>query len=921
MADISKTIEIIFAGVDNLGPVTQNIGGGLSSVASGVQSATQPLADLSDSVLLTSAAITALGIAALTFATKEAVALENSFVELQKVLGDTDGQATDFADTFGNISNQFGVGQADVISLAADFKQAGFTIEESLGLVEQALTAAAISELGVDQAGDTVIRTLNGFQAPAAEAGRLIDILNNASNTSAVSFGELGIALARISPISQQLGFSFEETAGLLTPVIEVFGSGSEAANGLRTSLLKLGSDSKPVIDALESIGIDTTEVVSAKDRLQALSEVFPTLTDVQKTFVTQEIAGIEQAAKFSIVLSNQKAVLEATASAYQATGSAAAELEIALAKTEVAFQRFSNSIVNIAAAVGTEFLPQLGAVTNSATTLNEAILASLSGSNFEQVFNSLRGVFTALDTEIQGIAKAFPDAIEQVDFGPILAGLDSVQGALGSVFGDIDLTTPEGLASAIQFIVDTLGSLAQVTAGIISEFEGVFSVVGQSVGAFNDLTEAEQQAAGEALGFGKLLNSLGGILDTVGTALSGIGVALGVLAGTTGLSAVGGLFSKLTKGLGVFSAIGGTTAAASGVLGTAMGGLAAAVGALAIPVTLLIGLFAELNNQSISRFIDDVTDLSNKQKFAAEATDIYGKEIGDLAKQFQDGAITYKEYKKLTDEISDAQILATAATMENTAENKANVLSLLKTSDAIDTYKKSTEEASDSSVEFSESLDQVTVTSKDGLSDTFIADLTKAAEEFDKAGGSAKKASTDLVESTAVVDQFGNALTVAGEKANVAASGLDAIDGKTATVKVTAETQSAQQALEQFQSVLGSIDNTIANTGTSLTGLGSLLTGNFGISQLGTKALIQDAFEAETAARQKALDLQNELIETEIALQQARLAAVSDGDATITIDTAGLDPILDLLLTTIIQQAQVKASAEGAAFLAGAIT
>lgn len=920
MADIKKTIEIIFAGVDNLGPTLDSVGGGISKVGQGVQQATQPLANLSDSILLTSAAITALGIAALTFAASEAIQLENAFIELQKVLGDTDGSAQDFADTFGDISNKFGVGQADVIKLAADFKQAGFTIDESLQLVTDALTAAAISELDVDAAGDTVIRTLNGFQQPASEAGRLIDILNSSSNNFAVSFSELGISMARVSPITKQLGFTFEETAGLLIPVIEVFGSGSEAANGLRTSLLKLGSDSKPVIDALESIGIDTAEIVTAKDRLQALQQVFPTLTDVQQTFVSTQIAGIEQAAKFSIVLSNQEQVLAATENAYRASGSAAKELEIALASTEVALNRFKNTFVNIGAAIGNEFLPQLGQVANSATALNTAILASLSEENFLKVFDALRGVFTALDAEIQGITKAFPDAISQVDFTPILDGLDSVSGALGDVFGDIDLTTPEGLAKAIQFIVDTLGSLAQVTAGIIVEFEGVFDVVGESVEAFNDLTEAEKLAVGEALGFGKIMNQLGGILDTVGSAISGIGVALGVLLGAQGLVAVGTLFRGLTTALKSFAAVSGIAAIASGSLGIAFSTLAASVAALALPITALIALFAELNNQSISNFIDDVTDFSGKQANAAESTEIFGAAIGGLSQQLSDGEIDLAQYRQRMAELSDQQILAKFATMENTEANRENVLSLLKTTAAIDEFNKGSADAVKSADDMTESLDGISKSTDEGIDDDWLAKIKQAASELSKTGESADGLSTSLKNNTGAVDEFGNALTEAGTDAQSVGKELDALDGKETTLTVTADTLTAQQNLEKFQSVLSSLDSQITSTGTTLVGLGELFGQGFGNLDLGSQFAIKDAFRAEIEARQKALDLQNELIRTEIRLQQARLKAITDRDAKITIDTSGIEPILDLLLTTIIEQAQVRASVDGAAFLVGAL-
>ncbi len=341
---------------------------------------------------------------------------------------------------------------------------------------------------------------------------------------------------------------------------------------------------------------------------------------------------------------------------------------------------------------------------------------------------------------------------------------------------------------------------------------------------------------------------------------------------------------------------------------------------AFAIPLALLIGIFAELNDQSISRFIDDVTDLTNKQKFAAEATDLYGKEIGDLSAQLLEGTITYKQYKKLTDEIADAQILATAATMENTAENRENVLSLLRTSDAIEQFRISTEDAAIASAVFSGSIEEVVTASTEGLSEDFLSDLDGVVIKFDSAGKAAAKATKTFGAGIPFLDTFGGTLTKAGEEADKTGKKLATLDGKEVKVKVKAETETAVQQLTKFQSVLDSIGDSIANTGTTLTGLGGLLVGqDFGIQNLGSKFAIQDAFKAETEARQKALDQQNDLIETEIKLQQARLKQIETGETKITIDTTGIAPILDLLLTTIIQEAQVRAAANGASFLIGA--
>ena len=920
MADLTKTISIIFAGIDKVSPIAEDIGGGISKVASGVQSATQPFADLSDNVLLASGAITALGLAALAFSTKEAVALESSMTDLNKVLGETDGTATDFADKFADISNTFGIAQSDIIQLTADFKQSGFTIDESLDLVSKALTAVSISELDANQSGEAIIRTLNGFQAPASEAGRLLDILNEVSNNNSASFSELAIGMARLSPIAKGLGLSFEETAGLLTPVIAVFGSGSEAANGLRTSLLKLGSDSKPVIEALESVGIDTSEFVTAKDRLQALTDVFPSLTKEQQNFVTKEIAGIEQAAKFSIVLSNQEGVLKATENAYKSLGSAQKELDIALKTTEIALQRFGVSLSNIAAKVGSEFLPQFKEVVNSSADLGDAILKALDSKAFEPVFDALRDFFDGLDKDIQLISKNFPEAIKLVDFTPILDALNSVQSSFGKLFSELDLSTPEGLASAIQFIVDSTASLFEVTAGIIGSFEDVFKTVANGADDFNDLGADVKEAAGNFLGFAKQVNVFAGYLESLGGVIAGVGSALGVLFGAKGIIAFASVFKTISAG-----------SAASAV-----------VAGLATSIALLAGIVIEADNKGVSRFLDDVFDISGSQGFAAETVKNFGEAIGGLSDQLFSGKLSTQEYIAEMERLNDKQIIAKFATQDNTKKNRENTLSLLKTSEAIKDFKDNVVGAATASGDLSQSSDEVTKKADSATNSTkswadSISALEQQAKEFsenklseslneassgiDGATDKTKKLKDGLKEGSVVVKEFKGEIETVGNKViNL----YGAIDDANTDIKVSVKASgilTAEQQVRQFESVLNALDTSIESTGNTLGSLaGSLTGGNFNNLDLASKFSLRNAFDEETKQRKDSIKIANELAAVELKVAQARLDALNSGDAGITIDTSGLDPILDLLLVTIIENAQVRASTEGAAFLVGGI-
>src|SRR5690606_2333014 len=132
MADLKKTVELIFGGVDNTGNAISSVGRNLDSLANKAGDITSPMANITDSIIKLDAALVAIGVAVLGFATKEAVTFEAALIDLQKVLDDSEGSATDYSDTFSELSSRFGVNADAIIQSTADFRQAGFNISDSL---------------------------------------------------------------------------------------------------------------------------------------------------------------------------------------------------------------------------------------------------------------------------------------------------------------------------------------------------------------------------------------------------------------------------------------------------------------------------------------------------------------------------------------------------------------------------------------------------------------------------------------------------------------------------------------------------------------------------------------------------------------------------------------------------------------------
>ena len=327
---------------------------------------------------------------------------------------------------------------------------------------------------------------------------KLIDILNAVSNEYATNVNELAIGMASLSPIASAMGFSFEETAGVLTPVIEIFRSGGEASIALKTGLLKLVDDSKPVKDALASIGVQQTDLNgkmrSGKDILFDVSTAFGTLDQSQKLVVASQLVGIQQAARMVIVFDGLNKTTAVTKTALGAAGSAAEEVALRLASGEVAVKRFGTGFQNLAIAIGTSFRGAATSAIDGATEIENVLQGLVSAGVFNDLLNVIEDMAEKLGDTFKGIAEALPEALEGVDFTGLLDALGEVGESIGEMFGSLDLTDADDLEKAIQFVVDSITSLISITKGMVDSFKPFIEGILNSVDAFNKMDTADKE-------------------------------------------------------------------------------------------------------------------------------------------------------------------------------------------------------------------------------------------------------------------------------------------------------------------------------------------------------------------------------------------------------------------------------------------
>lgn len=512
MADLQKTIDIIFQGYDKTGTALSSVGRNITSVSDKVEAIAQPFATIADYVLKADTALTALAGAGLVYAYNKSKDFESATIDLQKVLSDTSGMENAKEQAL-NLSNEYGIAATAILESMAGLKQAGFNLADSITLTENAMQLTIAGEIDSAQAMDLLIATLKGFDAPASKAVDLLDSMNSVSTEYATNVQELATGMAELSPIAKTMGFSMEETEGILTPVIEVFRSGSEAAVALKTTLLKLVDDTPAVTNALESLGVSQKDsngqFRTGKDILYDVMEAFSGLSDNQKAYTAMQLTGINQSGKAMTVFDNLSKVLAVTQTAYGKAYTAIDEVNLKLASSEYAVDRFINAWANLAIYVGDGFRDAATEAINGGTEIEIALQNAVKDGSFDPLLNAFEGLSTDIGNILKDIAKNLPEALEGVDYSGLVTALHNLGTELASFFS-MDGTDPENLRSGIQGVVDVLTTLTNITSGIAAAFKPYIQGMIDAASGSESLSAETAKDFGEIIGNAKAIVSLG---------------------------------------------------------------------------------------------------------------------------------------------------------------------------------------------------------------------------------------------------------------------------------------------------------------------------------------------------------------------------------------------------------------------------
>jgi TP901 family phage tail tape measure protein len=250
-------------------------------------------------------------------ATKYELQNEQAMAGVKKVYGDgresaatLNNELTKLKKLFEALSDEYGVAQHDVMDIAAAWAAAGVS-GKALGTdVETTLRTMVVGELSATEATKALIAIQAQFGATASKTGKstndLVDIINALNvieNQTGATMGDLITAFSKTASVAASAGIDYEHLGALIAALVPASGSAATAGNALKTIISRLLAPTKQASDLMKEMGINTksTSWLSAdgSKRLEIMARKFNSLNGNQKAYISANVAGRYQIAKF----------------------------------------------------------------------------------------------------------------------------------------------------------------------------------------------------------------------------------------------------------------------------------------------------------------------------------------------------------------------------------------------------------------------------------------------------------------------------------------------------------------------------------------------------------------------------------------------------------------------------------------------
>jgi TP901 family phage tail tape measure protein len=955
MADISKVVEIIFQGDDKLSKTVDSVAKGFGDL----EAATAPLANVAKDVLAMEGALATLAAGGMLLAVKESGNFNEQIQEINTLIGLTDEDLLKFKDDIIDYAKDSSLAIEDINEAVYDAVSAGTEYKDVLGLLNEAEELAVGGRAELKDTTKLLASAINAYGKETKDAGEFSDALFQAVKFGATTIPELSDALGGIIGIAAAAGIEFDELAAGVAGITATSGvSTAEAVTQLKgviNSLIKPTGEAAKLANslglefnaaALESKGLNGVlkDVVEATDgNIESMGVLFGSVEGLAGALTL----GKDESGKFGDALEGMETKMDAAKDAY----------ETMAGEMTTVNQNLANNVKTAIIAVGDDLRDEYVAVVRGLTDIFKGVEVGIDEGTFDPIIDLFEEFGKDAAELLSGIADALPEAFELLDLTELVGSIegigDALTGALEAIFGDIDITTPEGLAAAMQAVVDAITNLNDIVGGVIEGLTPFFELISTGYGYVSDLDPKIFELGGKIAGMGLAVSTAAGFISSMVGGLQALGGSKIVGAITN----VGDLGLKASGSLTSITGLATKVIALAGPLGMPALGIAAA----GLGTVLLTQLAPHIGTAFDKLFLwaDEVFNITGLQKDWRTGTEDLDKAVAALEENValaKDGFIKYKDQiiaipGKATTEIdienlepSKEDIDEMIAQINEVPESKyttmgvtADIESVTKAEDAIydlvsegilvDFFSQADTETAENAIAEIEAISEDQHISIEAAADIFSAQQANQtiSENVDgvidvNAFVTADEASAKEAQET--IDKNIDKQLDIQAKIDLKEIDLEIeqVKAQAATLQTAVEWKAKLDIAEVeasaavLQAAFESIDVVVQSTGDTLSAYVTAL----GDAEGRSRSIIEQQIDLENDRRDEALRLQKELTEAEIKLIEEKTRLLGSKQYTISIDAAGLEPHLNAIWMEIMSSIQAEIVETGGEFLIG---
>jgi len=909
MADLQKTVEIIFGGRNELSKTIGQVETSLDSL----HGASQPFADLADNVLRAEGAVLALGVAFAGLSISQAGKFGDQFAEITTLIDANVSDLGGYRKEIINYAQDSTQSLDSIIGAVYSAISAGVDYTAALGATSDAEKLAVAGKADLKSSLVALASTLNAYGAETSQAADYSDIFFTIVKQGQTTLPELATSLSQVTNTAAAAGVPFDDLGAALAALTASGMPTTQAVTAIKAALSNIIKPSKDAQETAAALGIEFNATALKTQGLQGFMQTLEKATGGNVETMGHLFGSVEGLNGVMALAADKSGIFAKSLEAMETrSGATDAAFKKMVDNFGLNNQKLVNNIQTVLIGVGSKLLDDYGDVVDSLVATLQGIGTAVDKGDLDGLVGIFESALGDINGLLEGLAKSLPEALAGIDWSGLSGSLDNLKGSLGdafgAVFGSIDLGTVDGVRSAIQTVVDLLSGLTNVSAGVIDGMRPLFVALGTLADNFAGAGTDGQEFAGQILGIGKSVNVITGFLSGATDALGGLGKGLLLIGGSSVINSVLGLVKVLGGGNGL-----------AGVIGSAASGSGALLSSLAGPAGVIAVVTASA--AAVTGAVKTYNEWQDAEDEAATAADLAAASAAKLTEKYQEiseaTGVTITSTRDLQTALADGKIHFDEATHSW----QAGVAPLKDFSAEVHA---AAEASYDYRQELKGMLDENGNIASVITGTTRELDLQKQSliEYYEYLGNSPTVARVMAEAETTKQDALQattNKLDTAKKKTEEYQLKLEEIASneriKTIELAVNFNTEKIKAEAEIFKSTFDSIDTSIESTGNLLGSLNGQLNDFAG----GNRRVLLDQIDAENRRRDQAFDEQKKLTDAQASYYEARTKALNSGDALIRVDATTLVPESHALALAVMRAVQEITIEDKSQFLVAA--